>query len=140
MTVTNAHVNRSCSSRPPRRSSRAHPACCDESVLLRVAGGVGVAPRCPRPHRHPLASGSNLEYIARLAAANWGLWKTGTAVAERVDQFAMSPQVVRRQTCVHPQVRTLVQRFDNMPKTMAWRLRGRIGERKLCYQLPEEAH
>jgi hypothetical protein len=83
-------------------------------------------------------TGINVAYLASLTAADWGLWRTLTMIAERVAEHASTlegsiPGVVRQR------VAALVERLDREPKTRAWRMRARIGERKRWYELPEEA-
>ena len=83
-------------------------------------------------------SGINLPYLARLAAADWGLWRTTTMVAERADLFARSLAGFDRAVLVHDQVGRLLGALEEVPKSSSWKLRARLGERKRWYELPEE--
>ena len=83
-------------------------------------------------------SGINLSYIASLTAADWGLWRTVTMVAERADHFARELHGFDQRTRVHDQIRRLLHELESSQKSRAWRLRARVGERKRWYQLPEE--
>jgi hypothetical protein len=85
-------------------------------------------------------SGINLAYLAALTAADWGLWKTTTMVAERADHHARQIDGLRARGRARDQVRTLLARLVDEPKSRRWQLRARVGERVRWYDLPEEAH
>lgn len=83
-------------------------------------------------------SGVNLTYIAKLAASDWGLWRTLGMVAERSEEFARElPGFAAREVAVE-RLRRLREKLDEVPKTRGWKLRARIGDRKRWYELPEE--
>ena len=81
----------------------------------------------------------NVGRVAALCAADWGLWRTITgnleATLARLDDYALSADEKR---VVADRARTLLDRIEAEPKSRAWRLRARIGERKRWYELPEE--
>lgn len=84
-------------------------------------------------------AGINVAYLATLAAADWGLWRTLTMIAERVADHAGTLDERVPAGLVREQVRAFVERLEDEPKTRSWRLRARIGERRRWYELPEEA-
>lgn len=84
--------------------------------------------------------GVNVTYIADLTASNWGLWRTLNMVAERSEQFALELRGFEESEVVAERLRRLRKELDTVPKTRAWKLRARIGERKRWYELPEEVH
>lgn len=71
--------------------------------------------------------------VAALCAADWGLWRTITAnlrtCLERLDRYGVD---------VRDRLGALVDRIDAEPKSRAWRVRAKIGDRKRWYELPEE--
>jgi hypothetical protein len=85
---------------------------------------------------HPLASGDadtiDLDRIARLAANEWGLWRTITQNLGKVDALAGSyPQLSDPQRArVLAATAALKTRIDEEPKPVAWRLRARVGDRR----------
>lgn len=85
-------------------------------------------------------TGINIEYIARLASDDWGLWRTTTMVAERADQFARSLEGFEHAGSVHERIAEYLRVLEERPKSRSWKLRARIGDRKRWYDLPEEAH
>jgi hypothetical protein len=94
-------------------------------------------------HAHPVGDEDgdtvNAGRVAALCAADWGLWRTITgnleATLARLDGYALSAD---EQSAVADRARVLLDRIEAEPKSRAWRLRARIGERKRWYELPEE--
>jgi len=84
-------------------------------------------------------TGINLPYLCQLTAEDWGLWKTTTMVIERADAYARTIEGFNRRNDVHGKVRRFLAAVEEWPKSRAWKLRAKIGERKRWYQLPEEA-
>ncbi|MGH2489365.1 MAG: hypothetical protein ACRDFR_07095, partial [Candidatus Limnocylindria bacterium] len=84
---------------------------------------------------HELASGDegtiDVGRVARMCAADWGLWRTTTMNLEKVSTLARTyPQLdVPRRERVGRQVVALVARIEAEPKSFGWRARARIGER-----------
>jgi hypothetical protein len=85
-------------------------------------------------------AGIDLPYLADLAANDWGLWRTVTMVAQRADAWAMQLPGLASRARVHDQVSRFIAALEEVPKSRAWKLRARIGERKRWYTLPEESH
>jgi hypothetical protein len=52
-----------------------------------------------------------------------------------LDAYALSAD---EKSAVAERARALLDRIEAEPKSRAWRLRARIGERKRWYELPEE--
>jgi hypothetical protein len=71
----------------------------------------------------------NLDYMARLAADDWGLWRTLTGTLERLEQ--LQPDVA----CT---AHELQRELNKAPKTRRFRLRAKVGERRRWYELPDE--
>jgi hypothetical protein len=89
---------------------------------------------------HEPHAGIDLPYLAGLAANDWGLWRTVTMVAERADRWAMQLPGLASRERVHEQVCRFIKALEDIPKSRAWKVRARIGERKRWYALPEESH
>ncbi|MGN6216407.1 MAG: hypothetical protein ACTHN7_05555 [Solirubrobacterales bacterium] len=85
-------------------------------------------------------SGIDASYIARLAASDWGLWRTLGMVAERSERFALELSGFAEGGVVAERLRQLRERLDTVPKSRGWKLRSRIGDRKRWYELPEEVN
>ncbi len=85
---------------------------------------------------HPIGSGDvdtiDLGRIARLSAEDWGLWRTLTQNLDKVASLAPRyPQLEQAQRAhVVTAARALKAGIDAQPKSMAWRMRDRIGDRR----------
>ncbi len=93
---------------------------------------------------HPLGETDNetinLKQVAGLCAADWGLWRTVTMNLEKVRQLSQGypqlDQVLKAK--VDAQVKTTLARLDKEPKSLAWRLRARVGDRVKWYKDVDE--
>ena len=94
-------------------------------------------------HGHPVGeedgASVNASRIAELCAADWGLWRTFTAnlatCREHLGRYALADEERRE---VAARIDAVAERVEREPKSRAWRLRARIGERKRWYETPEE--
>ncbi|MGO9645008.1 MAG: hypothetical protein ACLPY5_09705 [Candidatus Bathyarchaeia archaeon] len=81
----------------------------------------------------------NGSYLAHLCTDDWGLYKTLTINISNIlialDEYALDPEV---KETVHKRLDALRSRIENAPKSMGWRMRAKIGEKKQWYQLPEK--
>jgi hypothetical protein len=78
----------------------------------------------------------NIGRVAELCARDWGWWRTLTMNLGKVRQIAehyeqLDEEETRR---VREQVEAALARIDAQPKSMSWRLRARIGDRKKWYR------
>jgi hypothetical protein len=77
--------------------------------------------------------------IAELCAGDWGLWRTITANLERcvveVQQYELHEQ---EQSRVRDRLKRVLEHIERAPKSRAWKVRDKIGDRKRWYDLPEE--
>ena len=95
---------------------------------------------------HPLGKADkeiiNIERIAALCAQDWGLWRTTTMNLVKVKQLALGyPQMTDEQKShVVTQVDAALQRIEKEPKSLAWRLRDRVGDRVKWYKEVDEVH
>jgi hypothetical protein len=85
-------------------------------------------------------AGIDLDYLAALAAEDWGLWRTVTMVADRAGSWARHAAGLASRERVQRQVREFVDTLEAVPKSRAWKLRARVGDRKKWYMTPEETH
>ncbi len=79
----------------------------------------------------------NAGRIAALCASDWGLWRTITGNLDACCALAPGYDVPNRAE-VEARLEELLNRIEAEPKTRAWKLRAKIGERKRWYELPEE--
>jgi hypothetical protein len=95
---------------------------------------------------HPLGNVDhetiNIERIAQLCAQDWGLWRTTTMNLGKVKQLALGyTQLTDEQKRhVSTQVDEALKRIDKEYKSLAWRLRARVGDRVKWYKEVDEVH
>jgi hypothetical protein len=81
----------------------------------------------------------NAKRVGELCAADWGLWRTITANLDtcraHVDRYELDARDRER---IEARAGELLERIEAEPKSRAWRLRAKIGERKRWYEVPEE--
>ncbi len=80
----------------------------------------------------------NGKYIAKLCSQDWGLWKTVGLNLERITSaittYLPNPE---DQKLVQTRIDRLKQLIEREPKSFAWKVRARVGEKKRWYELPE---
>ncbi len=93
---------------------------------------------------HPLGDQDhetiNIKQIAALCGNDWGLWRTTTMNLEKVRLLAHDyPQLTAEQKgVIDSQVSAALARIEQEPKSMAWRLRARVGDRVKWYKDVDE--
>jgi hypothetical protein len=82
----------------------------------------------------------NIGYIAQLCANDWGLWRTTTMNLEKVDLLSggYDQLPADQKVNVGRQIRTAMDRLDQEPKSLSWRLRAKVGDRLKWYKDVEE--
>lgn len=87
---------------------------------------------------HPLTeddAGVNIGLVARVCARDWGWWRTLTMNLGKVRQAAAAYDLsADEQGRVEVQVDAALERIEAEPKSMGWKMRARIGDRKKWYQ------
>ena len=94
-------------------------------------------------HGHPVdecdGDAINAARVAELCKTDWGLWRTLTgnlaACRDHLPRYDLPEDEKAR---LHEKMDALLERIEREPKSRAWKLRARIGERKRWYALPEE--
>lgn len=84
----------------------------------------------------------NIARVAQLCAADWGLWRTTTMNLNKVQSLAHGYEQLSgdQKSHVESQVQAALQRIEREPKSMAWRLRDRVGDRVKWYKEVDEVH
>jgi len=82
----------------------------------------------------------NIKRVAELCAADWGLWRTTTMNLDKVRQLAQGYEQLTGEQKAHveAQVASALQRIEDEPKPLAWRLRNRVGDRVKWYKEVDE--
>jgi len=82
----------------------------------------------------------NIDYLAACCKADWGLWKTVTTNLAKVDQMIEAYPVLTEsdRTIIRERIQRALQRIDEEPPTLRWKLRSRVGERIKWYKDVDE--
>jgi hypothetical protein len=94
-------------------------------------------------HGHPVeerdGDAINAARVAEMCSGDWGLWRTLTgnlaACRDHLPRYDLPEEEAAR---LRGEMDALLDRIEREPKSRAWKLRARIGERKRWYALPEE--
>ena len=81
----------------------------------------------------------NLAQLARVCGADWGLYTTVTdnlaACSSQLGQLVADESA---RATIQARIETVRKGLDAAPKSLAWRMRAKIGRRVRWYELPEE--
>lgn len=80
----------------------------------------------------------NKSYLAGLCAGNWGIYRTFTGTIKRTLEFLTALQIDPNEK--EPIIRKnheLLASIEEMPKSTKWKIRARIGEKRVWYNLPQ---
>lgn len=78
----------------------------------------------------------NGPYIAKLCADDWGIYRTVTGTLDRLSAFV--PGVLGGDgEVVSKRITRLKDMIEAAPKSFRWKMRARVGERAVWYELPE---
>lgn len=82
----------------------------------------------------------NIDYLAVCCKADWGLWKTVTTNLAKVEQLADAYPVLTEtdKTIIRERIHRALQRIEEEPPTLRWKLRSRVGERIKWYKDVDE--
>jgi hypothetical protein len=93
---------------------------------------------------HPLGDHDqeviNIKRIAGICGEDWGFWRTVTMNLEKVRVLAQgySQLTSEQKSHVQSRVQESMTRIEDEPKSLAWRLRARVGDRVKWYQDVDE--
>jgi hypothetical protein len=84
----------------------------------------------------------SLARLARLCAEDWGLWRTASMNLEKLERFAKAHEVLEpaQKAHLHGQAASLQNRLEAEPKSLAWRLRAKLGDRVKWYKDVDDIH
>lgn len=95
-------------------------------------------------HDHPVDAHDNdtinTGYIASLCARDWGLWRTVTINLGKLQQAL--PQFANLELSsdgIMARLHSLMDRIEREPKSLGWKARSKLGEKKKWYNDVDEA-
>jgi hypothetical protein len=81
-----------------------------------------------------------LDRFGEVVAGDWGWWRTTTGNLERITEGVNGKVEVPEGAEHDPvaQAKRLREFAEEVPKTLGWKMRAKVGERMRWYELPEE--
>lgn len=83
----------------------------------------------------------NLDYIAKLCAQDWGLYKTTSMNLKRVEDVVRDENLNLTEAergLILRRTADIQRTFERMPKSLAWQMRDKVGTRVRWYEEVEE--
>jgi len=83
----------------------------------------------------------NLDQLAKLCGADWGLYKTTSINLRRVEEIVGEGNVQLEESerqLIGERIAEIQQTFESMPKSLAWQMRDKVGTRVRWYEEVEE--
>jgi len=91
---------------------------------------------------HPVEADSDTEtiestYVASLCKGDWGLYRTLTMNLDRIEEYVDDADLPIEESRITGRTGALREAIESEPKTLRWKLRSLVGERKQWYDKPE---
>ena len=83
----------------------------------------------------------NLDQLAKLCSQDWGLYKTTSINLKRVEEIVMDEKLNLAQEerdLILSRLHQIQQTFEEMPKSLQWKMRDKVGTRVRWYEEVEE--
>jgi hypothetical protein len=83
----------------------------------------------------------NLDQLAKLCGADWGLYKTTSINLKRVTEIVSEKNVSLKESergLIRKRIAEIQQTFESMPRSLAWQMRDKVGTRVRWYEEVEE--
>jgi hypothetical protein len=92
---------------------------------------------------HPIGASDNeminVERINSVCGKDWGTWRTVNKTLETVADMARTEAGLEAQRdTILTRVAELREAMEQAPKSAKWKMRAKVGERKIWYELPED--
>ncbi|MEM0053899.1 MAG: hypothetical protein QXL89_06910 [Nitrososphaeria archaeon] len=84
----------------------------------------------------------NAPYIAKILAVDWGFWKTVTQNMEKIKSYTINSSKLSDEDkkVVIERIEKLLKKIDSEEKSLSWKLRAKVGEKKKWYKDVEEVY
>jgi hypothetical protein len=81
----------------------------------------------------------NGAYLANLCGQDWGVYKTfSISISKILTSLEDYELAAHDRDLVRKRLEGLESRIENAPKSMRWKIRARVGDKKRWYELPEQ--
>jgi len=81
-----------------------------------------------------------LDRVRHFVADDWGWWRTITDNLKRIDGMVAGGSLVPANAVHDPriQMKTIAAMADETPKSLRWKVRAKVGDRRRWYRVPQE--
>jgi len=80
----------------------------------------------------------NASYIGKLCADDWGIYKTFTMNLDRIPEFVRRLSLDDEQRArIAGRSESLRKSIEHAPKSIGWKMRAAVGDKRRWYELPE---
>ena len=91
---------------------------------------------------HPIEASEDTEvidprYVAGLCGGDWGLYKTVTMSLDRIEEYVANNDLPLDEEEIADRVDALYNAIESESKSVRWKLRSLVGERRQWYKRPE---
>lgn len=77
--------------------------------------------------------------IGAVCGSDWGIWRTVSRTLETIEELANTDDALApSRDCIINSILALRETMTVAPKSTKWKMRARIGDRKIWYALPED--
>jgi hypothetical protein len=81
----------------------------------------------------------NGAYLATICGQDWGVYKTfSISISKILTSLEDYELAAHDRDLVRKRLEGLESRIENAPKSMRWKVRARVGDKKRWYELPEQ--
>jgi hypothetical protein len=92
---------------------------------------------------HPIGGGDeetiNVTRISSVCGKDWGMWRTVSKTLATVADIARTEAAVDAyRDIILARLAELRDEIDRAPKSARWKMRNKVGDRKVWYELPED--
>jgi hypothetical protein len=92
---------------------------------------------------HPVGHGDdetiNVDRINAVCGADWGTWRTVTRTLGTLENIVSGePELAEYREAIESRLGELRNEMEDSPKSTKWKMRAKVGDRKIWYALPED--
>ena len=82
----------------------------------------------------------NAAIIAKICASDWGFWKTVQLNLEKIKEYVSNTEILTLldKENLYQKLNLLREKIDEEPKTLSWKLRAKVGEKRQWYRDVED--
>jgi hypothetical protein len=92
---------------------------------------------------HPVGMGDdetiNVDRVTGVCGADWGTWRTVTRTLGTLEEMVRAaPELEEQRDATLSRLSELRAALEGSPKSAKWKMRAKVGDRKIWYALPED--